>query len=92
MQYRKSTGWGGQGLGDLKVHKSKLQKDKDAWAKAVSNVVQCAGRYVHTALCTSVCMHSNGMHESIETGRFVVLQSCKFPVSDLSPAAARQTS
>ena len=29
-------GWGGQGLGEVKVHKSKLQKDKDAWAKAVS--------------------------------------------------------
>ena len=33
---RRSSGWGGQGLGDMKVHKSKLQKDKDAWAKAVS--------------------------------------------------------
>ena len=29
-------GWGGQGLGEMKVHKSKLQKDKDAWMKAVS--------------------------------------------------------
>ena len=35
---RKSSGWGGQGLGDMKVHKSKLQKDKDAWTKAVSSV------------------------------------------------------
>ena len=33
---RRSSGWGGQGLGDMKVHRSKLQKDKDAWAKAVS--------------------------------------------------------
>ena len=33
---RRSSGWGGQGLGDMKVHKSKLQRDKDAWAKAVS--------------------------------------------------------
>lgn len=33
---RKSMGWGGQGLGEMKVHKSKLQKDKDAWAKAAA--------------------------------------------------------
>ena len=83
VQYRKSTGWGGQGLADLKVHKSKLQKDKDAWAKAVSHVVQCAGCYVHTALCISVCMHSNGMRESIETSRFVVLRFDQRPVSFL---------
>ena len=36
---RRSSGWGGQGLGDMKVHKSKLQKDKDAWAKAVSTLL-----------------------------------------------------
>ena len=34
-------GWGGQGLGDMKVHKSKLQKDKDAWARAVGSAMPC---------------------------------------------------
>lgn len=36
---RRSSGWGGQGLGEMKVYKSKLQKDKDAWAKAVSTAL-----------------------------------------------------
>lgn len=56
-------GWGGQGLGDLKVHKSKLQKDKDAWAKAVSLTVQRRpAQHPNTMIAHDATLQATDLH------------------------------
>ncbi|DBA86265.1 TPA: hypothetical protein ACH3X1_005765 [Trebouxia sp. C0004] len=61
---RQSSGWGGQGLGDMKLHKSKLQKDKDAWAKAAKSE-DSSNKAGSNAMRKDMLKESNSIRKSV---------------------------
>ena len=74
---RKSSGFGGQGLGQMKAHKSKLQREQDAWAKAVISLA------ASEALSNSmgfvplgICILTTVKHTALHTFRHLMCTCC----------------